>query len=127
MNFNKKSFELFREDVSKALQEVAKKHGVTIEPGKINYDEYSFDLNLKVTKSDSNVDGKKMLFEQHCAIYGFEKDDYEREFLLNGRRFKLIGFSSKSPKNCCNIQCLENEKLYKCTAESVKSAFRKAI
>ena len=125
MVFNKKGFEVFRTDVQAALKEVAEKHGVTIDPGKITYSDFDFTMQLKVVKNDGNVDGKKALFEQQCVVYGFEKSDYEREFSLNGKRFKLTGFNPKSPKNCCSIYCMTDGKQYKCPAEAVKRAFQR--
>lgn len=123
MEFNKKGFELFRKDVENALKEVAEKHGVTIDCGKITYSDFNFNMQLKVVKSDVNTDGKKLLFEQDCMFYGFSKDDYERKFTSNGKIFKLVGFNRRSPKNCCNIYCITDGKTYKSSSEFVKRAF----
>lgn len=123
MVFNKKGFDLFRKDVEVALKEVEKKHGVSIECGRINYSALDFNMQLNVTKDDGNTDGKRLLFEQDCMFYGFSKDDYEREFTANGKRFKLVGFNRKSPKNCCSIYCITDGKTYKCGSEMVKRAF----
>ena len=78
---------------------------------------------MTVTKSDSGVDGKKEIFEQQCVSYGFSKDDYEKEFTLDKKRFQLVGFNPKSPKNCCSIYCITDGKTYKCSAETVRRAF----
>lgn len=123
MEFNRKGFEVFRADVEDALKNVAEKHGVSIDCGKISYTEFDFNMQLKVTKSDGNIDGKKLLFEQDYIFYGFSKEDYEREFFANGKQFKLIGFNRKSPKNCCSIYCITDGKTYKCSDEMVKRAF----
>lgn len=123
VEFNRKGFETFRADVEAALKEVAEKHGVTVDCGKISYTDFDFNMQLHVTKSDDNTDGKRMMFEQECIFYGFSKDDYEREFTANGKRFKLVGFNRKSPKNCCSIYCITDGKTYKCGAEMVKRAF----
>ena len=123
MEFNRKGFEVFRVDVEAALKNVAEKHGVSIDCGKISYTEFDFNMQLKVTKNDGNTDGKKLLFEQDCILYGFSKEDYEREFFANGKQFKLVGFNRKSPKNCCSIYCITDGKTYQCSAEMVKRAF----
>lgn len=123
MEFNKKEFDTFRTDVKDALKLVAKKYGVDIDCGKINYTDFDFTMQLHVTKNDENTDGKRLMFEQDCNFYGFSKDDYEREFTTHGKQFKLIGFNRKSPKNCCTIYCITNGKTYKCSAEMVKNAF----
>lgn len=77
---------------------------------------------LKAIKS-GNIDGKKAIFEQQCAGYGFKPDDYKREFSANGRDFQLIGFNRKAPKNNCIIYCIDDKKECKCNDEMVKRAF----
>ena len=44
-------FEIFREDVKVALEGVAKKHGVVIQPTKIKYSTDSFELKLTFKKA----------------------------------------------------------------------------
>lgn len=123
MNFNKQGFDAFRADFQEAVKSVEEKHGVKIDIGGIRYRAYDFTTTMTVTKSDSGVDGKKEIFEQQCVSYGFSKDDYEREFTLDKKRFKLIGFNPKSPKNCCSIHCITDGNTYKCSAETVRRAF----
>ena len=125
MVFNKRGFEVFRADVESALKEVAKKHKVMIDCGKINYADVDFTMQLHVIKNDNGEDGKKLLFEQNCIYYGFSKEDYERKFTSGGKVYKLIGFNTNSPKNVCSIYCVTDGKTYKCGAEMVKEAFAK--
>ena len=120
MNFTKIGFDSFRADVKEALRAVEQKHGVTVECGAITYGTYDFSMKMKVVKSGS-VDGNRKLFELHCGLYGFAKEDYEREFALNGTKFQLVGFNPKSPKNCCSIRRVSDGKMYKCTSASVKN------
>lgn len=123
MKFNRKEFEAFRNDVEEALKQVSEKYGIEIECGKISYTDFDFNMQLKATKNDGNIDGKKALFEQECLLYGFKPEDYERQFTANGKNFKLVGFNRKSPKNCCSIYCVTDGKTYKCSDEMVKRAF----
>lgn len=123
MEFNKRGFELFRKDVEVALQSVAEKHGVEIECGKISYSSFDFTMQLKVTKNDGDIDGKKAVFEQECIYFGFKPEDYNREFMADRKKFKLIGFNPKSPKNNCNIYCVDDGKTYRCNNEIIKRAF----
>ena len=124
MEFNKKGFDLFREDVQKALKAVGEKHGVEIVCGKISYSAYDFEMKLQVTKNTATVDGKKLAFEAECMYYGFQKTDYNRQFTLDGKVFRLVGFNPRSPKNNCNIFCESDGKTYKCADFLVKRAFK---
>lgn len=123
MEFNRGGFELFRNDVNAALKQVTTKHGVEIECGKISYTDFDFTMQLKVVKSDGYVDGKRGIFEQECTLFGFNPEDYNREFKADGKCFKLVGFNRKSPKNNCNIYCADDGKTYKCNDEMIKKAF----
>lgn len=119
MLFNKKGFELFKEDVNKALAEVSEKHGVVIECGSITYSDIDFTMKLSVTKNDG-TDGKRTLFERECRYYGFKPDDYEREFTYAGKKYKLVGFRPKARKNSCSIVNLQDGKTYVCSPEIIK-------
>lgn len=122
MNFNGKEFENFRNDVSKALEEVAKKYQVEISTGKIKYSDFDFSMELKAVKQEDGLDGKQKEFEQHCFIFGFKPEHYKAEFTLQGDKFQLIGFNPRSPKNSCSIQSVTSGKQYKCSDETVKRA-----
>lgn len=124
MDFNKKEFSLFKSDVETALKEVEKKHGVSISCGNIRYSELDFTLQLTVIKSDASTDGKKQLFEKECVYYGFEPEEYNKLFTLNGKAFRLVGFNRNSPKNCCKIISETDGKEYKCNAEAIHRAFK---
>ena len=125
MDFNKKGFYSFTEDVNEALKSVAEKHGVSITCGTISYDDYHFTMKLNVVKNDGTTDGEKLLFEQECELYGFSKSDYRRTFTNGKKTFQLVGFNRRSPKNCCKIYCVTDGKIYKCGAEMVKWGFTK--
>ena len=99
--------------------------GVNISCGSIKYSAVNFSMDLKVVKNDDKVDGNKALFEQYCKIYGFEQSDYNREFTSQGKRFKLVGFNPKSPKNCCSIYCITDGNTYKCPKDMVQYGFLK--
>jgi len=123
MNFDNKEFNQFRVDVNEALKPVAKKYGINIECGNISYTSLDFAMQLRGIKNDGNVNGEQQLFERDCILYGFKKEDYQREFISKGKTFKLVGFNRKAPRNCCNIHCVDNSIMYNCSAEMVKAAF----
>ena len=123
MIFNKNNFNVFREDVEAALKDVAKKHNIQITCGNISYSDIDFTLQLDCVNNQNGEDGKKILFEKYCSLYGFEKSDYEREFNMDNKRFKLVGFNPNSPKNNCTIVCINNDAAYKCNDSVIKLAF----
>jgi len=94
---SKKEFELFRMELEKATEALAKKFDVTIKAGKIKYSADSFNLDLKVNKKE--VNGKSFEqseFEKYAETYGFMPEDYKKEFVSNGKTFTLIAFKTSA-------------------------------
>jgi hypothetical protein len=95
--FNKKEFEVFRMDVEKALQDIAKKYDVNIHAGHITYTSDNFKLNLEVTKKEVNGKSYEQAeFEKYCILFGLEPKDYNRQFKSNGTVFTIYGLNLKA-------------------------------
>lgn len=124
MKFTTKELDAIRKDITTALSDVEKKHGINITTGKINYSDYDFTMSLKAVKNDGDTNGEQKIFEKYCRMYGFEPDQYKAEFTLDGRVFQLVGFNLNSPKNCCSILSVKDGKTFKTNNETVKRALR---
>ncbi|MBP3781641.1 MAG: hypothetical protein J6I68_00160 [Butyrivibrio sp.] len=84
-------FAAFRKDVEEALVGVGKKYGVDIKAANISYDENTFDMKLKATRTD--VDVEKLEFENNLKFMeGFTMDDYHASLKIKGRTYTLVGF-----------------------------------
>lgn len=84
-------FNALRKDVEAALKGVADKYGVEVRGGNITYDETSFDLKLKFTRTDIDVEKKE--FEDNIRyMNGFTMDDYHRQLKIKGKSYTLVGF-----------------------------------
>jgi hypothetical protein len=55
-----------------------------------------FPPKWKCQKTDAGDIGLKE-FERYCQLFGFQKEDYNSEFTMDGRRFKHGRFQSKKP------------------------------
>lgn len=119
MNFNTAEFRKFREDFQEAVRSVEEKYALTIEAGNITYSADTFTYKVTCAKTDAG-DLKQKEFERYCASYGFSKDDYKREFVLNGDRYAFVGISAKSYARPCICTNLGNNKQYKLSAEHMK-------
>jgi hypothetical protein len=124
MEFNNIYFKKFREDCNAALKSVAEKYNLSINVGHISYSDDTFSAKMECQKTDAGDIGLKE-FKRYCQLFGFQKEDYNREFTMDGRRFKLVGFNLKSPKNCCQIVDTKTGKQYRTTDKAVQLAFEK--
>lgn len=120
MEFTGAGFKAFREDMKKALEAVENKHGIKMELGDISYSDVDFKFRITAVKNNSNIDGRKALFEKYCSRFGFKPNDYEMPVIYNGEKYLLIGFNLRARKNCCNILKLSDGVIYRCSAEFVK-------
>ncbi|MBQ8218411.1 MAG: hypothetical protein IJZ79_03805 [Bacilli bacterium] len=126
MEFTKGGFNEFREDVMKALEEVAKKHEVTIKLGNISYNEFEFDMKIHVSKgSAEEAEYSAAKFNHSCRYYGFEEEDYFKDVVIDGRKFKFVGFNTKARKNVCKILDPFDNKIYVCSSMTVHRALQK--
>lgn len=121
MEFTKKQFDDFRQDVKEALQGVGEKYELNLDIGSIRYGSYDFTLKITATKSGS-VDGEKEKFMELCSLYGFSPEDYCAEFDLEGKTYRLIGFDPKKRKYACKLYSLLEDKQVSGTVSMVKMA-----
>ena len=96
MNFN-----AFRNDMSVAMEELAKKYNITLTPGGITYDNNTFTIKVEGKRNDIDVvKAQYMESLNYMKYYGFTEDDYQKEFVSNGKRYSIIGFK---PGNKYNV------------------------
>jgi hypothetical protein len=111
------------EEVDKALLAVAKKFGIKLKRGKVKYSsaQASFVVVANILSKDGEVKTTEgEAWKVHCKFYGFEKEDFGREFRCNGKIFKIAGLMPrkfKYPILATNV----NGRRFKFPAETVKN------
>ncbi len=109
----------FRKDVEKALSDVAKQYGVSIEAGNIRYSSNDLTLQLKATRSDKDVQKEKFLSTVNF-MPGFAADDYLRKVKIDKHTFIINGFK---PGNKYDVELTRDDgKMYVYTSASVLAA-----
>lgn len=124
MNFNRKEFDNFSNDVKVALKDIADKYGLKIDTGKIKYSQYDFTMELKAVKHNDDINGEYEKFVAECEYFGFKPEDYNREFVMQGKTFRLVSFNFNRPKNNCNIVSISDGKSYICNDGVIKRALK---
>ena len=116
----------FRIDFNNAMKELEEKYKISIELGKISYDDAKF--TAKITANVIGEEAKEKEreeFEQYARLYGFNSDDYGKEIVIQGKRFRFIGFNHRCPKNICKIIEIATGTSYKCPDTTMKNALAK--
>lgn len=90
---NYMNFKNFRNDMSKAMEDLAEKYGITLTPQNITYDNTSFTIKVEGKRNDVDVDKARFVeMLTYMRYHGFTEDDYKREFTAKGRRYSIVGF-----------------------------------
>lgn len=87
------NFKDFRVDFEKAVEELGKKYNLSIKAENITYNDSSFTLKVKAVRTD--IDGEKEEFMRGLRIMkfeGFTEDDFKKEVVLRGKKYKILGF-----------------------------------
>lgn len=124
MEMTKAMLKKFRDDFAQSVKELEKEYDVSISLGSISYSDTEFTSKVTV-KSTSDVaqnkeiENKQKEFATYAMMFGFKPEDYNREFIVQGKTFKLIGFNPNCRKNICRIMEISTGKLFKCSEMAI--------
>jgi hypothetical protein len=96
----------FQNEAVKALEALAKEHGVTVRSaGGTIKSTIVADLKFQFTIDDAETKDavQKSEFEGYCDLYGLLPSDYRAKFTANGKTYTLIGFNPSRPKYCIRV------------------------
>lgn len=120
------NFDQFREDVEDALKKVSKKYNLAIKAGNIRYDSTSIRLTIDcIEKVDGAQDLGEASWYQYYKYYGFNKNDYGKEVVVNGDKYKICGI--KEGARCSILATrLRDSKTYGFVPEIIREALEEA-
>lgn len=124
--FNSQSLKELRSEINAALATVSQKYGIDLSIGTISYDTGKATTRLTMeTKSESNgISVPKGA--AYLSLFDLPKDAFEREFTLQGVRFRLTELKTNRPKNPCSITRVSDGVGFKCGADQVRRALERA-
>lgn len=121
MAITREMLEAFREDFADVVKELEVKYGVIISLGRITYGYDSFEGKITAKLGNSKEDVMKKTWEQECGWFGFNKDDFGKQFTANdGKTYEIIGIDSGKRKYPIIIRDTRTGKTVRGTADWVK-------
>lgn len=81
-------------EVDAALQAIAERNGLSVKVGGGSYDAGSFRPKVEFKEGDADASE----FAQFASMYGLKPEDFGRQFIANGKLFKVSGLAIRSPK-----------------------------
>lgn len=106
----------FRKDFEEIAKSLERKYGFEIKLGNISYssDGTSFEGKIHAVKVEEGKTGEQVKFEKECIRYGFKVNDYKKEYIVDNKKYLLVGFNTKATKNKYIIQDAKTGTKYNC-------------
>ena len=87
------------------VKDFEKRNGVKMELGNISFTGNKFTTKLTVINFDDTLTSlEEVKFGEFCSKYGFTKSDYNRNVIVNGKKFKLVGFKPRATRYPCLVE-----------------------
>tara|TARA_R110000824_G_scaffold400041_1_gene606686 strand:- start:319 stop:753 length:435 start_codon:yes stop_codon:yes gene_type:complete len=116
------------QDIDKALEEVAKKHEISIKVGNSRYSNLEATMKLELSTTNNSGESQHELdFRSLASRFGYEADWFGRTIHLSGTAFKVSGLNMKSPKNRINLVRVKDNKGFKCPVAVLRRAIEKDL
>jgi len=126
--FTRGNLENLQAEVEEVLKKLGDKHGVAFEvkPGSFSSTNATFKLGINTKNQDGTVTTpEKRDWDAYHIMFGFEKDDFGREFRHGGHTFKIDGLHPSRPKYPVTGSRVPDGKRFKFPAESVLATLRR--
>ena len=95
--FDKPICRVIGDEVAKALQAIADKHGLTVAPAggvlSENGMRFTCKVEFNVTDPEATLATERVAFGQWCGLYNLKPNDYGSIFTNKGSKYELIGFA----------------------------------
>jgi hypothetical protein len=125
--FDKETIRKLRVEMDEVLKTLADKYGIQIKAGNATFSE-----NLVTLKVDCSIlkDGKAVTkeaeaFLAYAKIIGLDPSDLGREFSLNNKTYKVLGFQPRKEKFPMICEDTKSGKMYRLPEDSVVAALKK--
>jgi hypothetical protein len=99
-HFDKMTCKVLSAEIVAALEAVARKHGLTVQPGGgtigIGGIDFTAKAIFKVTDTQSVQAAEKAEFAKYCGLYDLKPEAYGVEFDVKGVTYAVIGFANSA-------------------------------
>jgi len=121
---NQNTIKSIASQIEAAVQEIAKANNVQIKRGNARYDGTSATLKLDITDI---IDGKVIskdvtAFEEKASYLGMKPEWLDKEVILSGTKFKIVGLNTRAYKKPVNIVRISDGGKFKTSSQDIISA-----
>jgi hypothetical protein len=101
MPHNTEKIRMIQMDLRAALDEVGKKHGVSIATGALSYNDLYFTVSLKGRFLDANgstEEADKAIWALYCRKFGLMSEWFGKMVKIGADTYKIVGIAPKARK-----------------------------
>lgn len=117
-----------RPKLNEAVKGVAAEYGLAFRFGDARFDDNTATFKVEMTfAATDGYDPAKAKWDSCCKLYGFEPEDFGKEFSFVGEDgvFRISGINTKAQKNTILIQRIPDGKEYMTSPLAVRTALGK--
>ena len=110
MQINSNTLQAFREDFKSAIEELEKKYNVSIDLGRITYNETNFSGKIEVTNLEGQETDPYVKYAKYAQafkschdLYGMPESILNKSFKQGNKTYTFIGFDLAKRKNFCTL------------------------
>lgn len=124
MEFDKKNLKDINEKVVKAVEDVLKDTGISVQFGGGRYTDLEYKLKLTLTtKSEDGLNPAEKDFIDYGINYGLEPQMLGATINISGKSYKIAGLYPNRKKNNVSLINVKNGKSYIASHTRVKDAY----
>lgn len=128
--FDKNNLQALRLEMNAALASLEAKHGVKFRVGNCTYtaQQVTYKLEVGLVNENGAVETKdRESFRINAPLYGFEKDDLDKQIVYGGKLYRIDGLRTTSWKNPITIKEIKTGKSYQAPANAVLRAMGRKV
>jgi hypothetical protein len=118
MPIDRQTAQTLGREIEEALREIAERHSLTVELRGGTYDASTFRPRVEFKTSTADQDE----FTRYANHYDLDPGDFGREFVSQGRTFRISGIAPRSPKRPILCDEVATGRMFKFTVDAVKDA-----
>jgi len=123
MSFTKENIQHIRNDMTSALKDIEKKHGVLFNLGRISYTDLDFRVAIKCHANSNGANSPLELeWMKYCQSYGFQTSDLMKKVKLSDEVHEILGLKVRNRKYPVITKRLRDGRQYKWTQYQVQRA-----
>ena len=127
MRYTKAQIIEIREEMTEALNRVARKYSSSVKIGRISFGE-NMSAKIEMNRIASNEHGEFVMtpeakeFLNRTISMGIRKDVLNEPFIYQGKNMKITGYKTRGKKY--PITYMQNDKPYKCSVDHMLDMIR---